>query len=337
MSPITIIHTDPCLAPAEGEPLRAKRIEIYNLGEISKHDALIKNVRLVQGKRGHYLTVYASEFEPNSGEVLEYKWKDSQGETHVMDMPRYAVAAMEKVRSHFERYIEATKQSYLQSIKSEDSLSWMTVSAAMAYARPGSLVKDALDLWAICRMIEIPWTICGEETLGIECVTDERNPHYGKVPIPPTMDTQLDQVVIKHVLTPLRTQLIKKFDKVISPPSPEAWFDTYLASFILLNHIEQLAKHSVSHAKLHTLPGKYSNIPFLEGALHWAKIILSRFHFVCNGRAPLGMDWTDPEVVKTAKLSPNQVKFMVQTKRLVEAKSMYFRMACSRFLLGHCY
>ncbi|KAM7182950.1 hypothetical protein V8F20_012786 [Naviculisporaceae sp. PSN 640] len=309
--------------PAENEPLYTNRSTIYKLGEISKNEALIKSVKLTQSIPGApYLTVYASEFEPLPGDVLSYHWKDPEGKTHVMDMPRYSLTAIDKVKNHFFCYIETAKHFYLKSLEAEGGLPWLTVRAAAKYAqsRPGSLTQLALDLWAVCRMIEIPWTIYGEETLGIERVTDERNPHFGKIPIPPTMDTQLDQVVIKHVLVPLRDRLIEKFNKVIKPPTPEAWFDTYLASFMLLNHIEHLARHSVEHAKLHAVPGKYSNIPFLEGALHWAKIILSRFHFVCNGSAPLNMDWTTPQAVKMANLEEWQRRFMIATQSTVSAK-----------------
>ncbi|KAK4210478.1 hypothetical protein QBC37DRAFT_30916 [Rhypophila decipiens] len=308
--------------PAENEPLYTKRPMIYKLGEISKNEAMIKSLKLTQNIGGHHLTVYASEFEPVKGDVLSYHWQDPEGNTHVMDMPHYSLTAFEKVKNHFVHYIETAKQSYLRSLKDDGDLPWLTVGASDAYARarPESLTRLALDLWAVCRMIEIPWTICGDETLGIERVTDERNPHFGKIPIPPAMDTQLDQVVIKHVLTPLRDKLINKFNELIKPPKPEAWFDTYLASFMLLNHIEHLARHSVEHAKLHAVSGKYSNIPFLEGALHWAKIILSRFHFVCNGTAPLKMDWSTPEAAKIARLNKAQVDFLTTTQKMVSAK-----------------
>ena len=103
-------------------------------------------------------------------------------------------------------------------------------------------------------MIEIPWEMCGEETLGVARVEDESNPHFGRIPIPPNMDTQLDQVVIKAILNPLKEQVIGKLEERITPAKPEAWFETYLTAFILLSHVERLAKHSAFHARLHTMP-----------------------------------------------------------------------------------
>ena len=118
-----------------------------------------------------------------------------------------------------------------------------------------------LNLWAISRMIEIPWEMCGSDTLGVSRIDDADSPHHGKIPIPPNMDTQLDQIVIQHFLNPLRARLLQKLEQRITPPKPETWFEMYLSAFVLLNHIERLARHSVSHAKLHTM--RVSVSPFL--------------------------------------------------------------------------
>jgi hypothetical protein len=189
--------------------------------------------------------------------VVSYKWTDRSGAQHELKMPHFCLTNIDKIHAHFRQYIVRAKWSYLESLvqRGDDELAWMTVSTAMAYARqkPGSLVADALDLWAISRMIEIPWQMCGEDTLGVERVKDKGSPHFGKIPIPPIMDTQLDQVVIQRILKPLRQSVVDKFEHMITPAKPEAWWEVYLASFVLLNHIERLARHSVDHARTHTM------------------------------------------------------------------------------------
>lgn len=180
--------------------------------------------------------------------------------------------------------------------------------------------------------------MCGADTLGVSRINDASSPHNGKIPIPPIMDTQLDQIVIQHMLNPLRATVIEKFEQLITPAKAEAWWEVYLSAFILLSHIEHLAKHSADHARTHTLPvsliahphfdehavaddvacqSKYSNIPFLESVFHTAKSILARFHFVCNGSAPLRLDWTSPKVASMAKLEPDQVQFMKRTQAMI--------------------
>lgn len=93
------------------------------------------------------------------------------------------------------------------------------------------------------RLIETPWNICGEETLGIPRVTEADSPWYGTIPVTPIMDTQLDQIVIQSILSPLRKEVLQmlqaKFDKF----QPKDWFELFATVFILLNTIEIATAH----------------------------------------------------------------------------------------------
>ncbi|KAK4222965.1 hypothetical protein QBC38DRAFT_374093, partial [Podospora fimiseda] len=306
--------------PAANEPLFTKRDTVYHLEDPSKPDVPVKTLKLTQNIGSHRLTVYASEFVPKPEDVTSYKWKDPSGVSRDLPMPPFCLTNIEKVHSHYLQYIQEAKWSYLESLQSDDELSWTTVKMGMAYAkkRPGSLVADVLDLWAISRMIEIPWEMCGQDTLGVKRINNPENPNWhNKIPIPPIMDTQLDQIVIQHILKPLRQRVIDKFQELVTPAKPEAWFEIYLAAFVILNHIERLAKHSVSHARTHSMPTKYSNAKFLEAAFHTAKVVLSRFHFVCNGSVPLKCDWTSPKTIEMAKLEGQEVEFMKNTQVMI--------------------
>ena len=55
-------------------------------------------------------------------------------------------------------------------------------------------MRKAIELFAANRIIERDWRICGDETLSMEVVQEEDNPWFGKIPITPIMDTQLDIV-----------------------------------------------------------------------------------------------------------------------------------------------
>ncbi|KAL2267134.1 hypothetical protein VTJ83DRAFT_4411 [Remersonia thermophila] len=306
--------------PARNEPFYTSRSTVYQLTDMTKPNAPVRTLQLTQLIGRHRLTVYASEFAPLPGDVVSYKWRDrATGEPRELKMPHFCLTNVAQIRLHFCQYIAQAKWSYLESLQTDDELAWMTVSMAMAYAKkkPDSLVAISLDLWAISRMIEIPWQMCGPDTLGVPRVRDPTSPHHGKIPIPPTMDTQLDQIVIQFILRPLRQAVVDKFEQLITPPKPETWWEVYLASFILLNHIERLARHSVAHARTHTMKTKYSNTQFLEAVFHTAKSILARFHFVCNGSAPLRLDWTSPKVAAMAKLDQEQVEFMKRTQAMV--------------------
>ena len=66
---------------------------------------------------------------------------------------------------------------------------------------------------------------------------------------------------------------------------------------------------------------QYSNTQFLEKAFHAAKVILSRFHWVCKGSVPLLLDWDSPATKSMAKLDAAQVEFMKDTQALIQTKS----------------
>ncbi|GAB1319223.1 Zn(2)-C6 fungal-type domain-containing protein [Madurella fahalii] len=305
--------------PAENEPFFTRRTTVYELGNLCKPDVPVKTLFLTQNVGSHRLTVYAAEFIPLPGDVTSYKWRDVSGEPCAMQMPNFCLTGIDNVHNHFHQYIESAKESYLESLGSEDELASMIARVARDYAceNKDSLVADALDLWAISRMIEVPWEICGADTLDIPPIRHFNSPDRESIPIPPTMDTQLDQIAIQRILNPLRARVVRKFEQLITPAKPEAWFEVYLSAFILLNHIERLAKHSAFHAQMHALPSKYSNIAFLEAAFHTAKSILARFHFMCNGSAPLRLDWTSPKTAAMARLEPSQVAFMIKTKSMI--------------------
>jgi hypothetical protein len=87
------------------------------------------------------------------------------------------------------------------------------------------MVTAALDMWAYCRVIELRWTICGDDKLDICKVTDPNSPWYTYVPITPIMSVQLDQIVIQDILRPLRMDLVLKLEDAIKLHTPSSWFD----------------------------------------------------------------------------------------------------------------
>ncbi|KAK0743961.1 hypothetical protein B0T18DRAFT_329101 [Schizothecium vesticola] len=311
--------------PAANEPLFTVRFKELSIVDISNLNTPDRNLSLTQRIGNHVLTVYAAEFTPLPGDKVELHWKDTKGNRQTTKMPAFCLTNIPKVTAQIQQYIHLAKREYLESLKKDDPLVSRTVMMAMDYAkaRPSSIPAMALDLWAISRMIEIEWEMCGrpgEDTLGVERISDQTNPRKGKIPIPPMMDTQLDQVVISEVLEPLKKKLLESFEAKIALNLPEDWFEIYLSSFIILNHIERLAKHSAFHARLHAMGTRFSNTPFLERAFHAAKVILSRFHFVCKGSVPLLLDWDSPTTRSLAKLDTAQLNFMKETQALIKTK-----------------
>ncbi|KAK4449885.1 hypothetical protein QBC34DRAFT_298388 [Podospora aff. communis PSN243] len=323
--------------PAANEPFFTERFKRLTIEDISKPNVPVRNLQLTQHV-GHKLMIYASEFVPLPGDKVSLTWKDESGNQREMKMPPFCLTNMQKVTAQVRQYIYLAKQSYLElyARSSDDELVTKTVRVAISYAKakPTSLVGMALDLWAISRMIEIEWEMCGPDTLGMSKVNDPTNPRDGKIPIPPVMDTQLDQIIIKEVLYPLKSKFLDQFEAKISPMKTEDWFDIYLTSFVLLSHIERLAHHSAHHAKLHSMPSKFSNVSFLTNVFHTAKVILSRFHFVCNGSAPLALDWDSQSAQSMAELDRDQVAFMKETQSLIKARDKHIASLRTKYDYG---
>lgn len=319
--------------PAANEPLFIKRETVFKLADFSKPNVGVITLNLTQNIGSHHLVVYASQFEPMPGDKLSYTPTDRRtGQIHEISMPHFCLTNYKEVHGNILEYINLSKKAYLYSLKMDGGLAWEILSMAMKFSetKKGSLVDTALDLWVICRMIEDPWELLEGNELGVSRVNLPGTKFHEKIPIPPMMDTQLDQVIIQFVLNNLRGKLIGLFEKNITPAKPETWFETFLASFIMLMHIERLAAHSVRHAETHTMPTKYSNTKFLEMAFNTAKIILSRFHYACNGSVPLRLNWKASHVSSMAELGSQEVDFMQRIQTAFKQREHEFRSLSSK-------
>lgn len=70
----------------------------------------------------------------------------------------------------------------------------------------------------------------------------------------------------------------------------------------------------------------------MEKIFHGAKIVLSYFHYACNGSAPLMIDWTKEESARIAKLDAEEVKYMVRTQTKIRKRGMITYLSYSSHL-----
>ena len=88
----------------------------------------------------------------------------------------------------------------------------------------------------------------------METITDPDNIFFGRVPITPIMDTQLDQIVIQDTLIPLKQQVLKELQTKIFKKDRSNWFELFITIFLLLNNIEIATAHDHEFAVLY---GRY--------------------------------------------------------------------------------
>jgi hypothetical protein len=132
----------------------------------------------------------------------------------------------------------------------------------------GSIILDTLRLWVGCRLIEKPWRICGDDTLGVNPDTENKSsPYFDRVPVTPIMDNQLDQVVINQILLPLRSKILQRLTALFKKNVPSNWFTIYLCTFILLNNYELATSRDRNFAIRHNVAvsiGWALNIPLAD-------------------------------------------------------------------------
>jgi len=182
-------------------------------------------------------------------------------------------------------------------------------------------VACALMFWSATRMIERSWLITGDYRLGLPPMKQSigpcrLNPHIEAVPVTPIMDTQLDEIAIKHVLVPLKSKLLGLLKKKILEKKKENWYEIFLATFITLHNSEMIIGHVKDYSRRYGI--LFVQRPNDEASLshayyHACKTVLAYFHFASGGAAPLSLDWLGP-TLDTSIMSQQQIAFLRNIK-----------------------
>ncbi|KAH8892135.1 hypothetical protein GQ53DRAFT_863880, partial [Thozetella sp. PMI_491] len=302
--------------PPLGSILSQNRSDVYELSNFANNAKIPRKILIGHGI-GIALEVYADEFTPSPADTVSYVWQTSRG-TIRLDMPHYCLTNLEQVRENACCYARKLydERTYFAELISSHPLIAMTATKALEYASDSLLAKTLL-LWSSTRLIESQRSICGPDTLGISAVSDPESPRFGVTPIIPIMDTQLDQIIIQEILEPLRSDILSALDKLVEQHRPETFFESYLTVFILLCSIERNTIAQERFARRHRVGRRFSNPPLLETYFHAARIFIAHFHFVCHGSEAIQSDWTSRDIANMANLSPDQLQFMEDTRKLV--------------------
>ncbi|XXG96076.1 hypothetical protein Hte_002353 [Hypoxylon texense] len=285
--------------PYSNTPLEQKRNALFDLEDFTEKGSILRTVRLTQDQ-GDEIEVYLSRFIPTEGDKIAYEWKTDNGPRR-LELPPYCLTNIADIKRNVQQIQHLSR-------------------------RQETMLSRALELWAASRIIEKVWRISGDETLGISLVDDPTFPRFNTVPITPVMDTQMDQIVIQHVLEPLRLEILQELEQKVTLHKPKTFFETYLTVFILLSNVERTTSNEASFARRYGIGRRFPNLPLLESYFHSARILLSHFHYVCRGFAAIQSDWTNPGVVKFACLDGEQQGFMKQMKDQVNKQEDELRL-----------
>jgi hypothetical protein len=83
---------------------------------------------------------------------------------------------------------------------------------------------------------------------------DETSPFYGKIPVPPVMESQIELILTQDIQIPIRKIVLDKVQNLITRNRLNTWFTIYLCNFILLHNCSMIIKSDASYAKENGLP-----------------------------------------------------------------------------------
>ncbi|OCK79235.1 hypothetical protein K432DRAFT_383260 [Lepidopterella palustris CBS 459.81] len=311
--------------PSIKHPLETPRAEVYRLVDIVDTERKFIKLQLTQDL-GETLEVYVTKYEPRPNEMTAHPWKDRSGCSRTLEMPPYCIARMDEARQNVLEYIESFRGAFLSNLSrcaNEITGEIMDEARRFSAFNPTCTVRKAIDLFAANRIIENDWRICGEESLGVGVIEEEDNPWFGKMPVTPIMDTQLDQIVIQGFLKPLKDQMLKELQEKIYENRRENWFEIFLTISILLTNAEWLLKHSRNNAKRYGAKSRYNSLDRAYSYFHTCNLLIAHFHFVCVGFAPLKLDWKSADTSTMAILDSDQRRFMEQIQEMIRRKEKY--------------
>lgn len=219
----------------------------------------MKFIRISTGYSKKCIELQVREFVPQEGDKLERTWV-YQGTKKSVMVPPYALMDLEDGKTAYMKHISDAMGDTLQHIAERSSgLLKKTYIQAFRMYRDTTIPEDwkqlfdwTFRLWTAVRLSTTSDFIVGEEKLGMsDNILDTTNPNHGKIPVPPVLGAQLDLVMIHHIQTRLRRELLDKLQKMVLKNKQSTWFVTYLVTFMLLHNAALITAHDAAYARKH--------------------------------------------------------------------------------------
>ncbi|OLN94317.1 hypothetical protein CCHL11_02948 [Colletotrichum chlorophyti] len=234
----------------------------------------VKTIHVWEGYTDNMsVQLHVREFVPQQGDKLERSWV-ANGVKKSVPIPPFAITDLDEAQTAYQNYIKrGVVECFNSVVKSvmgaRDHLLFATYRKAWELSQDPRTAQDerelltqTLELWMAVRLTTKSIEIVGNETLGMRHdILDRSSPQHGSIPVPPVMGAQLDMVLIQHIQTRLRREMLEKLQKMTLQNKQKTWLTTYLVNFILLHNIALVTDHDERYARKHGMNGIY---PFSE-------------------------------------------------------------------------
>ncbi|TWU74505.1 hypothetical protein ED733_005556 [Metarhizium rileyi] len=283
----------------------------------------VKFIRISTGYSRKCIELRVRKFVPLEGDKLERTW-DFEGRRRSVKIPPYALMDLDDGKSAYMSHIRDAMGDTLQHVaeRSCGLLRRTYIQAFRMYQDP-SIPEDwkqlfdwTFRLWVAIRLSTTSEFIVGEERLGMpENILDETNPNCGKIPVPPVLGAQLDLVLIHHIQTKLRRELLDKLQKMVLKNKQSTWFVSYLVTFILLHNAALITAHDAAYARKHGIRRRFAREDKVKEYHLGANILLAHFHYCNKGWYPFSEVCKDQDLRTLADLDDDKIRFVRATRR----------------------
>ncbi|KAL7937817.1 hypothetical protein V8C35DRAFT_320526 [Trichoderma chlorosporum] len=273
-----------------------------------------------------FLPLQVRRFVPQEGDKLERTW-DYQGTKKSVEIPPYALIDLEAGKSAYTRFIRDSMTDIFRNMLGEtNSLLYRTyLQAFHMWKDPNTptesfeLLNWTLRLWIAVRLSTTSAFIAGTEKLGMAAdILDQTSPNPGKIPLPPVLGAQMDLILIQHIQTKLRHELLDNLQKVMLKNKPSSWLVTYLVTFILLHNVALITKHDAGYAHKHGMKRRYAREEKVQEYHMGANIILAHFHYCNKGIMPFSEECEDQDLRTLAHLDEDKIRFVRATRAHIQ-------------------
>ncbi|KAM0564300.1 hypothetical protein ACHAPJ_000510 [Fusarium lateritium] len=281
----------------------------------------LKTIYLSEGLSNKYVKVKVRRFIPQPGDKLERTW-DYKGAKRSVKTPPYAMVNLDEAKSsYWEHMRDCMQDAFAGMLGPRDGLLFQTYDRAWKIYQDRStsdecveLIHRTLMLWMSVRLTTRSSFIVGEETLGMkQNILDETNPNHGMIPLPPVLGAQMDLVLIHHIQTRLRRELLDQLQKMMSKNKQSTWLVTYLVIFILLHNTALITAHDAGYAKKHGMKRRFAREEKVKEYHLGANILLAHFHYCNKGIYPFSEECKDQDLRTLAGLDEDKIEFVHTT------------------------
>ncbi|KAG4265672.1 hypothetical protein FPRO06_00952 [Fusarium proliferatum] len=304
-----------------------------------------RTIYLSEGLSNKFVKVKVQRFVPQAGDKLERTW-DYKGVKKSVKIPPYAMVNLEEAKKEYLDHIENSMQdAFTKLLGPPEGLLFRTYLRAWKIFKDPSttpecveLIHHTLLLWMSIRLTTRSSFIVGEETLGMkQNILDETNPNHGKIPLPPVLGAQMDLILIHHIQTKLRRELLDKLQKMMSKNKQSTWLVTYLVIFILLHNTALITAHDAGYAKKHGMKRRFAREEKVKEYHLGANILLAHFHYCNKGIYPFSEDCKDQDLRTLAGLDEEKIKFVHHTSNLARRHALQWEEIRNKAVYEHDY